>query len=154
MLLMVYDSDLNATLQNVPEGREYILSKENIYGVLFGYVKSVATDRLDNDTLVCSTSLLYFASDSAALANGLNVGDKYLLDIANMYGAPKGCERVLLNHGIGTASSSECCQADATLPYFKNNAHAISVGLITGNQYYLSDDNTVGMPYGTKTTVY
>ncbi len=154
LLLMVYDSDIIASSQGIPEGREYILSNENIYGVLYGYIKSIATDRLDNDTLICNTSLLYFVSDSAALANGLNFGDKYLLEIGNMYGAPKGCERALLNSGIGTATSSECCQTDATLPYFRNNAHAISVGLISGNQYYLSDDNTVGMPYGTKTTVY
>lgn len=152
LAIRFFVSDAAATSGGVPGGREYALSSGNAFGLLYGWVKAIGAD-LAADTLECNTpSLPSYVDDPAAIVGGLTEGDFYTVSVANPYGAPQGVERVVSYVSTTTADPPTCCQ-EATLPYYQNDTAAISGGLSSGYFYYLSQDNTLGYPYGTKKVV-
>ena len=148
-----YSSDAVAIVNGIPIGREYATSQTNIFGILYGFVKSVASDTLTNDSLVCSTVLPIHTNDAAAIIGGLAIGDLYNMDQANTYGSPAGCNRVVSTVALTSADPPICCDETATLQYFDNDVGAVAGGLVSGNYYYLSSTNTFGFPYGSKKVV-
>lgn len=148
--LKFYPSDAVAYANGIPIGREYATSQSNIFGILWGFIKTVPSDTLTNDSLVCNTTLPDYANDAGALIGGLNIGDLYNMTPANTYGAPAGMNRAVSTPGTTTADPPVCCDEDATLPYYPNDTAATTGGLASGNYYYLSSANTYGYPYGSK----
>lgn len=151
--ILYYPNDAVAFANGIPVGREYALSGTNIFGVLYGFIKAVASDTLTNDTLACSTVLPFYTNDVSALVGGLAFGDLYNMSQANTYGAPWGQHRALSAIGSTSADPPICCDINATLPYYINDAAAITGGLASGNYYYLSAANTYGYPYGSKKVI-
>lgn len=149
-LILYFPSDAAALAGGIPIGREYAVSQPNIFGILFGFIKSVPSDTITNDSLVCTTFLPNYIHDIAAITAGLSIGDLYNMSPANTYGAPAGMNRAVSTSGSTSADAPICCEEDATLPYHPNDS---SSGLPTGAYYYLSVDNTYGYPYGSKKRV-
>lgn len=148
--LKFYSSDAVALANGIPIGREYATNQVNVFGILYGFVKSIATNTLTNDSLVCNTTLPNYDNDADGITGGLVVGDPYNMTASNTYGAPAGMNRVVSTPGSSSADAPVCCDVDATLPYYDNDATAITGGLATGIYYYLSSTNTLGFPYGAK----
>lgn len=145
-------SDAAATSNGVPGGREYALALGNAYGLLYGWVKAIGADLSPGDTLECDTLLPSYINDAAAIAGGLVEGQYYTIASANPYGAPEGVQRIVSSISTTTGNPPTCCES-ATLPYYANDAAAIAGGLSSGFYYYLSQDNTLGYPYGTKKVI-
>lgn len=151
--LKFYPSDVVAFANGIPIGREYATSQANIFGILYGFIKTVPSDTLTNDSLVCSVELPDYNNDASAITDGLAIGDLYNMTPANTYGAPAGMNRAVSLPGSTSADPPVCCDDDATLPYYANDASAITGGLASGNYYYLNSSNTLGFPYGSKKRV-
>ena len=147
-----YVSDAQASANGVSAGREYALAQGNAWGMLYGWIKAIGAD-LPTDTLQCNTVLPEYADDAAAIIGGLVEGNHYTVTVSNPYGAPEGLERIVSTSSTTTADAPVCCEENATLPYYSNDAAAISGGLLSGYFYYLSTDNTLGYPYGTKKVI-
>jgi hypothetical protein len=150
--IKVYVSDAVATLNGVPSGREYVLAQGNVYGLLYGWVKSIGADLSPTDTLLCNTVLPSYNDDPAAIVGGLTEGDFYTVSVSNPYGAPAGIQRMVSTSTSTSGDPPSCCDV-STLPYYPNDAAAITGGLSSGYYYYLSTDNTLGFPYGTKKVI-
>ena len=152
LAMRYFPNDAVAASNNIPSGREYVLDENNIFGVLYGFVKTIPAD-LPADTLQCNTPVLsFYISDAAAITGGLTTGDFYTMSAANVYGAPHGMERAVSTTASITADPPNCCD-EPTLPYFANDAAAITGGLSSGYYYYLSSNNTLGFPHGTKKVI-
>lgn len=149
-VLHFYPNDPVAMASGVQIGREYALDEGNLFGILYGFLKVVTNDTLAGGTLVCSFALPNYANDAAAIVGGLALGDHYVMSVANSYGSPSGMHRAVSNSGSTMADADPCCDLDDHLPFYPNNAAAITGGLAAGDSYYLTADNTVGWPYGTK----
>lgn len=150
--IKVYVSDAVATSNGVPGGREYVLAQGNEYGLLYGWVKSIYADLSPTDTLECNVVLPSYSDDPAAIVGGLTYGDFYTVSTSNPYGAPEGIQRMVSTSSSTSGDPPTCCE-NATLPYYPNDAAAISGGLSSGFFYYLSTDNTLGWPLGTKKVI-
>lgn len=149
----VYVSDPVATLNGVPSGRDYALAQGNAYGLLYGWIKSVADESLTSDSLLCNDVLPVYDDDPAAIIGGLVEGNFYTVSSSNPYGAPEGAERMVSTTLTTEGDFPSCCNVDATLPYYDNDAAAIVGGLSSGYYYYLSSSNTLGFPYGAKKVI-
>jgi len=86
-----------------------------------------------------ASQLPYYINDEAALAGGLNIGDTYLLDCANLYGMPSGMFKII-----------NICGYDCfvVLQFFTNDGEAVSSNVPVGREYVLDDDNAFGIAYG------
>lgn len=147
-----YPNDASASSNGIPNGREYALDENNKWGILYGFIKAIPAD-LPADTLECNTpSLPFYSSDPTAIIGGLADGDFYTVSASNVYGAPHGMERIVSTTASTTADAPNCCE-DATLPYYANDEAAISGGLSSGYFYYLSQNNTLGYPHGSKKVI-
>ena len=94
-------------------------------------------DRLDVTKL--NIDLPYYVSDSAALADGLVVGDPYLLECNNAYDLPAGLWKVVKVCGV------DCAVA---LRYFPSDVQAGAAGIPAGKEYVLDELNIYGLMYG------
>lgn len=148
--LKYFPNDVVAFANGVPIGKEYLLDEFNLYGLLYGFDKTVASDTLTNDTLLCNVALPYYLNDVDALVGGAAFGDLYNMSQANTYGAPWGMNRAVSTTFSTSADPPICCDPDATLPYYNNDSAAIAGGLSSGYYYYLTVTNTLGFPYGSK----
>ena len=147
ILLNYYANDAQAQAGGVPIGKEYVLDELNLFGILYGFIK-VVTDA-DAGTYDCNDALPSHINDATALGT-LAYGDHYLMSVSNTYGSPVGVERVVSQTSSTIADANECCEADEVLPYYINDADAISDGSASGYYYYLKASNTYGFPHGTK----
>ncbi|MGL4640869.1 MAG: hypothetical protein ACRCVX_14190 [Shewanella sp.] len=145
-----YDSDASAITGGVPNGKEYALSQVNKYGTLYGFVSAVTIGVVAAPALNCSTSRPYYTSDAAAISGGRAIGDTYNMAAANLYGAPRGTQRVVSNNATTVGDQPTCCSESSNPPYHPNDATAITAGLSVGRYYYLSASNTLGLKAGTK----
>lgn len=84
-------------------------------------------------------NLPYYTGDAAALADGLSVGDPYLLECNNDYALPAGMFKVVKICGFDCAFN---------LLYFQNDAFALGGGIPYGREYVLNEDNAYGILYG------
>ena len=150
--IKVYISDGVATSNGVPAGREYVLAQGNGYGLLYGWVKAIGADLSPTDTLSCNIVLPTYDDDPTAITGGLTDGEFYTVTVTNPYGAPEGIQRMVSNTSTTSGDAPTCCE-DSTLPYYQNDDAAITAGLSSGYFYYLSSDNTLGWPYGTKKVI-
>lgn len=148
-----YPNDANAISGGVPVGKEYVLDEFNLYGVLYGFIKVVTNDTLTTGTLECDTLLPHYTNDIAGITGGLTYGDIYNMSPANTYGAPAGMQRAVSNVSSTSADPQVCCNPDDNLPFYPNDAAAVSGGLSPGSYYYLTVANTYGYPWGTKKEV-
>jgi hypothetical protein len=144
-----YASDAAATAAGIPPGQQYATSVTNIYGILYGFVRAVYAE-LDSDTLQCSSLLPEYIDDPDAIADGAAIGEHYTVTTSNPYGAPAGCERVVSTSSTTEGEAPDCCDIDATLPYYYDDAAAIAAGLSADNYYLLSVSNPYGWPRSTK----
>jgi hypothetical protein len=144
-----FASDAAATAVGIPPGQQYATSATNIYGILYGFVRAVYAD-LDSDTLECASVLPEYIDDPDAIADGAVLGDHYTVTAENPYGAPSGCERVVSISSTTDGLAPDCCNADATLAYYDDDAAAIAGGLASDNYYLLSAANPYGWPRSTK----
>lgn len=84
-------------------------------------------------------NLPYYTGDDAALADGLQPGDPYLLECNNDYTLPAGLFKVV-----------KICGFDCSfqLHYFRNDAFAVAGGVPYGREYVLDEENYFGVLYG------
>ncbi len=144
-----YANSASAQAAGVPPGKQFAAAKVNFHGVQKGFVLAVMLNE-DADSLICNSALPAYANNAAAQAGGLSIGDEYITTATNTYGAPEGCAIVVSDDATEQAGPVVCCDVDANLPYFDNDADAIAGGLSAGNYYYLSNSNTYGWPAGQK----
>ena len=116
---------------------------------MYGFVRAVYAE-LDNDTLECNTVLPDYIDDPDAISNALVIGDHYTVTATNPYGAPAGVERIVSDATTTQGDAPLCCEDDAMLPYYNNDADAITGGISAGYYYYLTTANPYGWPRSTK----
>ena len=135
----------------IPKGGQYCVDEANPYGIQNGFVKLVVLDSLyTTGTLSCDTTLQYYNNDAAAIVAGKSIGDLYAMSAVNTYGAPTGMERAVSQPSSTLANAPNCCSTNSNLPFYQNDTTAIAGGLVAGDWYHLSPDNTYGYPYSTK----
>lgn len=84
-------------------------------------------------------NLPYYLGDNEAIANGLMVGDPYLLKCDNDYSLPAGIFKVV------KGCAFDCGGA---IMYYPNDATAFANGIPFGHDYALSGTNIFGVLYG------
>ena len=153
IVIKFYTDEAEAMSNSVPIGKEFSLNDDNPYGLFRGFIVVVTNDTLNSGTLSCNDTLDVYANDSLAIVSGLAIGDHYNTSDNNLYGAPTGMERVVCTASTTEADPQVCCDANDNLPFFDNDAAAISGGLVVGEKYYLTASNTYGWKYGSKKTI-